>query len=214
MPIVGERGQNLRAADFSDEQTSFPTRVLSMDRPTMSQRLQTPLIQLQSAIDQRVEQEADYASRFLRGSSEAENSLAAALKLVNDQYQSWLDSVTEQQQLAAAQINQEVDDQLTDLQGEHQSESGEIERARNAEREEVESKFQDSSWVANSLLDDTADDSPRRIFERTQFSLQKSREELTTMVSGLKADSQKFADDRGWDREPHFEPTQAPKQLD
>ncbi len=180
----------------------------------MSQRLQTPLIQLQSAIEQRVEQEADYAARFLQGSSETEKSLAAALKLVNDQYQSWLDSVTEQQQLAAAQINHDIDDQLTDLQGEQQSESGEIERARTAEREEVESKFQDSSWVANSLLDDTADDSPRRVFERTQFSLQKSREELTTMVSGLKADSQKFADERGWNREPHFEPTQAPKQLD
>ena len=96
----------------------------------MSQRLQTPLIQLQSAIDQRVEQEADYAARFLRGSSETEQSLAAALKLVIDQYQTWLDSVTEQQQLAASQINQEVDDQLVDLQGEHQSESGEIERAR------------------------------------------------------------------------------------
>ena len=180
----------------------------------MSHRLQTPLIQLQSAIDQRVGLEADYASRFLRGSSETEQALAAALKHVHDQYQTWLDSFTEQHQLAVSQIHQSIDDQLTDLQGQHQSECGEIERARTVEKDEVEAKFQDSSWVANSLLDDTADDSPRRLFEKTQFSIQKSREELTTMVTGLKADSQKFAEERGWNHEPHFEPTQAPRQLD
>lgn len=180
----------------------------------MSHRLQTPLIQLQSAIDQRVAQEADYAERFLRGPSETEKSLAVALKHVNDQYQTWLDSVTEQHQLAVSQIHQDTNDQLTDLQGQHQSEASEIERTRTVEKDEVETKFQDSSWVANSLLDDTADDSPRRLFERTQFSIQKSRDELTTMVTGLKADSQTFADERGWNREPHFEPTQAPKQLD
>jgi DNA segregation ATPase FtsK/SpoIIIE, S-DNA-T family len=180
----------------------------------MSHRLQTPLIHLQSAIDQRVAQEADYAERFLRGPSETENSLAAALKRVNDQYQTWLDSVTEQQQLAASQIHQSIDDQLIDFQGQHQSELGEIERARTAEVDEVEAKFHDSSWVANSLLDDTADDSPRRLFEKTQFSIQKSREDMTTLVNGLKADSQTFAEERGWNREPHFEPTQAPRQLD
>ena len=180
----------------------------------MSHRLQIPLIQLQSAIDQRVNLETEYAERFLRGPSETEKSLAAALKQVNDQYQTWLDSVTEQEQLAATQIHQSIDDQLIDLQGQHQSESGVIEQARTAERDEVETKFQDSSWVANSLLDDTADDSPRRQFEKTQFSIQKSREELTTMVTSLQADSQKFAESRGWNREPHFEPTQAPRQLD
>ena len=180
----------------------------------MSHRLQTPLIQLQSAIDQRVHHEADYAERFLRGPSENEQSLVAALKHVNDQYQTWLDSVAEQQHLAVTQIQQDTNDQLTDLQGQHQSESGEVERARTFEKDEVETKFQDSSWVANSLLDDTADDSPRRLFERTQFSIQKSRDELTTLVTSLKADSQTFADERGWNREPHFEPTQAPKQLD
>ena len=180
----------------------------------MSKRLQSPLIQLQSAIEQRVDQEADYAARFLGGASETEKSLVWALQQVDDQHRVWLQSITEQHALAASEINQTIDDHLINAQSERQMESGEIERACDVEKDEIETRFQESTWVATSLLDDTAEDSPRRQFERTQFSIQKSREDLTTLVSGLKADSQTLAAERGWNQEPHFEPQPAPKQLE
>ncbi len=180
----------------------------------MSNRLQGPLIQLQSSIGERTRQEADYAGRFLQGPSETERSLISALQQTNEQYQTWVQSITDHQQQVTAQINDTVNDQRTEAQGLYQSGLAEIERDRNAERDEIEAKLEDSTWVATSLLDDTAEDSPRRQFERTQFSIQKSREELTTLMTGFKADSQALMDERGWNREPHFEPTQAPRQID
>ncbi len=180
----------------------------------MSHRLQSPLILLQTAIEMRVDQEADYAARFLQGPSETEKSLTTAMQLVESQYHAWQQSMTDQQQVAASQIQQDIDDQLIDALGEHQSESGEVERQRTLEKDEVEAKFQDSTWVASSLLDDTADDSPRRQFEKSEFSIEKSREELTSLVSGLKADALHLTEERGWSREPQFEPQPAPKQLE
>lgn len=180
----------------------------------MSQRLQSPLVQLQSAIDQRVHQESEYATQFLQGPTESEQALRASLQQVDDQHQVWLAAVAEQHQTAIDQINQAIDDQLADLHAEHQTEFNTIEAARTSEREEIEAKYQDSAWVATSLLDDTAEDSPRRQFEKTQFSIQKSRDDLSTLMSGLKSDAQSLMEQRGWTYDPHFEPTSAPKTLD
>ena len=180
----------------------------------MTQRLQSPLLQLQSAIDQRVQHEADYATQFLQGPTESEQALRAALQQIDEQHQTWLTSVTEQHQATADQINQTFDDQLADLHAGHQTEFNAIEATRTSEREEIEAKYQDSAWVASSLLDDTAEDSPRRQFEKTQFSIQKSREDLATLVSGIKSDAQALMEQRGWTYDPHFEPTSAPKALD
>ncbi len=180
----------------------------------MSQRLQSPLNQLQSAINQRVHQESDYAVQFLQGPSESEQTQRATLQQIDEQHQAWLTAVAEQHQATANQINQGIDEQLADLHAQHQSEFNSIEAARNAEKDEVESKYEDSSWVASSLLDDTAEDSPRRQFEKTQFSIQKSREDLITLISGLKSETLAVMEPRGWTYDSHFEPTSTPKAID
>ena len=180
----------------------------------MSDKLQTPLIQLQGAIDQRVQQEAEFAARYLQGTSDAEKALVAAIKQIQDQRQTWLDGLDQHYQQAAAAVTSEIDDQLIDAEGQFQAETGDISRARDAERDEVESKFQDSTWVTSSLMDDTADDSPKREFEKLQFSIEKQREELSSIVSTLGADAQSLMDQRGWNQDVHFDPPQAPKALD
>ena len=180
----------------------------------MSEKLQTPLIQLQGAIDQRVQQEAEFAARFLQGTSDEEKALSAAIKLLQDQRQTWLDGLEQHYQQAASSVTDEINDLLIDAEGQFQAATGDIARARDAERDEVESKFQDSTWVTSSLMDDTADDSPKREFEKLQFSIEKQREELSKIVSTLEADAQALMDSRGWSREIPFEPPQAPKALD
>src|SRR5690606_17040282 len=45
------------------------------------------------------------------------------------------------------------------------------------ERNRIEQQRNDSTWVVSSVLDDSADDSPARTFERFQNLLQKSRED-------------------------------------
>ena len=104
----------------------------------MSQRLQSPLVQLQSAIDQRVQQESEYAAQFLQGPPESELALRANLQQMDDQHQVWQAAVAEQHQAAIDQINQTIDDQLADLHAEHQTEFNTIEATRTSEREEVE----------------------------------------------------------------------------
>ena len=180
----------------------------------MSDKLQTPLIQLQGAIDQRVQQEAEFAARFLQGTSDDEKALSAAIKLLQDQRQTWLDGLDQHYQQAASVVADEINDLLIDAEGQFQAASGDMARARDAERDEVESKFQDSTWVTSSLMDDTADDSPKREFEKLQFSIEKQREELSTIVSTLATNAQALMDSRGWNREIPFEPPQAPKALD
>lgn len=180
----------------------------------MSDQLQSPLIQLQGAIQQRVQQEAEFAARFLQGPNEAEQTLATSLKQVEEQRRTWLEGLEEHHQQMAAQIRGEIDDQSIEAEGLFQSESGQINRDRDAERDDVESKFQDSTWVTSSLLDDTADDSPKREFEKTQFSIAKFREDLQSIVATVGADAQSLMDQRGWNRDVHFEAPQAPKALD
>jgi S-DNA-T family DNA segregation ATPase FtsK/SpoIIIE len=180
----------------------------------MSDQLQTPLIQLQGAIDQRVQQESDFTARFLQGPSDAEKSLVAAIRQIEGQRQTWLDGLDQHYQQAAAQVNDEINDQLIDAEGQFQSETGEISRVLDAERDEVESKFQDSTWVTSSLMDDTADDSPKREFEKLQFSIEKQREELASIVTTLGTESQDLMDQRGWNREILFEPPTVPKALE
>ena len=113
----------------------------------MSEKLQTPLIQLQGAIDQRVQQEAEFAARFLQGTSDEEKALSAAIKLLQDQRQTWLDGLEQHYQQAASSVTDEINDLLIDAEGQFQAATGDIARARDAERDEVESKFQDSTWV-------------------------------------------------------------------
>lgn len=180
----------------------------------MSDRLQEPLLRLQSAINLRTRAEVDYAERFQRGPTDEEQTLIVTLRQLDQQFQDWEQSLTEQATLTAEQIQQTAADQLHEADSRHHSERFDIDQQRDAERDDVESRFQDSTWVTTSILDDTAEDSPRRQFEKTQGAITKSREDLTSLVAGLKSEAQTLFERCGWTREAHFEPLQLARQLD
>ena len=89
---------------------------------------------------------------------------------------------------------------------EHLSTLREIESRYSREVAEVEARYHDSSWVTTSVLDDTAEDSPRRQFERATQLRERVKEQQSAEWTGLEAAFRALADERGWRDTPQPEP--------
>jgi len=105
-------------------------------------------------------------------------------------------------------------EQFSAIESRYRREVKEVERIRGDERKAVEQQFNDSTWVTTSVLDDTAENSPRRQFERFKTLLVKAREEQYTEHAILDATVHEFAQTRGWDGGPPEEPRNVPRTRD
>ncbi len=83
-----------------------------------------------------------------------------------------------------------------------------------AERNDIEHRYNESTWVTSSVLDDTAEDSPKRQYERFKGTLLKTRDEQAMEVEALDALAKEFAESRHWAGALPTEPTAVLKNRD
>jgi DNA segregation ATPase FtsK/SpoIIIE, S-DNA-T family len=81
----------------------------------------------------------------------------------------------------------------------HASTVREIEQEADQALASLERQREDSEWIVSSVLDDSADDSPLREFEKFKTLLQKAREEQEAEWSDIEGDCRKLMEQRGWD---------------
>ncbi|SFI17562.1 FtsK/SpoIIIE domain-containing protein [Planctomicrobium piriforme] len=84
----------------------------------------------------------------------------------------------------------------------HRRRVQEIESRAAKAQQELEKQKNDSAWVVSSVLDDTAEDSPAREFERFKALLTKSREDQVTEWTHLLDAVNQVLAERGWTGKP------------
>ncbi|HWL07501.1 MAG TPA: FtsK/SpoIIIE domain-containing protein [Planctomicrobium sp.] len=141
---------------------------------------ETQLAELQQGLDQEETTRRQRLDVLL----EKQNQALATLQ---SKYDSTLASVTNhfQSQLEAIDLS-------------HHQRLKEIVETARREQEQLERQKEDSTWVVSSILDDTAEDSPAREYERFKALLLKSREEQSSEWTALKETVSQLFTERGW----------------
>ncbi len=166
------------------------------------------------AIRRRVAAEREHRVPFPEGLDPRQSEL-----------QQHLSSLTAEFERLSSRHEQTVADQLAEIEASFNSRQDELDREhrdilRQIEREfrqqhtEVEQQYQDSTWVASSVLDDTAENSPRRQFEKFKSLLLKAREEQIAEWSDLDAAFKAATERARWQGGPPTEPQEAPADRD
>ena len=89
-----------------------------------------------------------------------------------------------------------------------------VRREAQQETERVTAQHEDSRWVATSVLDETADESPKRQFERIRQSLDNSLQQQRSAIASLQTELNDIAEAKGWSVEPLEPPETDARDLD
>ncbi|MEZ6058218.1 MAG: FtsK/SpoIIIE domain-containing protein [Planctomycetaceae bacterium] len=169
---------------------------------------------LHQAVAQRQKGEQVLRERFLEGPSADESALRQRLSQLQDerdQLRGQLEAVSAQERaerLASYQSQLEV------VEMAHREASSEIALRFDTELAEIEQTLTDSTWVATSVLDDTADDSPKRLFDKFKTLLHKEREGQVAQWTELNNGFETLTNRYKWEARPLPEPTNPPENRD
>ncbi len=172
------------------------------------------LSDLQQAIDDRRRAEQALVNEFGAVEDAQERSLRRALDQLASQRESELTAIDTEYAAAVEQLRNQSDSEIDDARSWHDDVVREIERRYGSQRDEVERTYHDSSWVVSSVLDDTAEDSPRRQFERFRQLRERSREQQVADWEALDAGWRALVEERGWRASPVSEPAESPRTCE
>lgn len=175
-------------------------------RPQFGQPYVALVSRFQEAIDERGRLEEQLAAETSGVEDEEERRLARELADIRAARGAALaDLDAEFERIHGAAVD-EFDSIEATERSEHLATLREIEGRYSREAAEVEARYHDSSWVTSSVLDDTAEDSPRRQFERATQLRERVKEQQTAEWSALEGAYQALAEERGWGLTPLPEP--------
>lgn len=194
---------------------SVPERRQSKrSRRLMLSRYPEMLSDLQRAIAAREKSEQENSEQFQLTHDPQLRSYQDAIRATMRQR----DEILEQLQADHVRFREEREsafaEQLDEIEREYRQAARKIKESRQQELEEVTTQHRDSTWVTTSVMDDTAEDSPKRQFERFKTLLLKARDEQIAEVSALDAEVNEFAASRNWEGGPPTEPTSPPRTRD
>jgi len=136
------------------------------------------LSNFEHSIQRRIADE-ERLRQFTTAPDQQEVQLRAALSQLTASRDAQLEAVNQEYTQSRDVIQAEFDHQLQRAEAEHLQTMNNIETSAVRSRTSVEQKKEDSTWIVNSVLDDSADDSPARIYERFKAQTHKSREDQT-----------------------------------
>jgi hypothetical protein len=188
---------------FEPVTTSDPTNLLI-----------DPLRDFQEAIAARARGEQTLAEQFGASSDPQEVALSAAVQELDEAHALELaeleqqiarrrDAVVERHRSAGSQIRAELSARIAGIQ----------QQARD-ETERLSRKYEDSRWIATSLVDETAEDSPKRQYERDMARLDKTGESLQLTLETLLQEVHEVMSPRGWTGELDVQQDARPGGLD
>ncbi|MCA9087667.1 MAG: hypothetical protein KDA90_03420 [Planctomycetaceae bacterium] len=166
------------------------------------------------AIQERAAAEQTLQDTFGHGPDSTEQELFAAAQRAETERATELESLARQQAAAEDEIDARCNTDLSELQSAQRALLHQIESRASGELTSLEQQKSDSSWVVTSVLDDTADDSPKREFERFKSQIHKLREEQIAEWTDIDQDFKAIVEERRWSGPPPIEPEQAPKSRD
>ncbi|MEZ6050012.1 MAG: FtsK/SpoIIIE domain-containing protein [Planctomycetaceae bacterium] len=160
------------------------------------------LLRLEADIAQRTQSEQAFVSQF--GSSIDPELEALEQKLSDVVNRQSVQAAELQEQFASRrrEIESEHLSQRNTVKSEHEAELSRVRREAQQETDRVNAQHEDSRWVATSVLDETADESPKRQFERVRQSLDKSLEQQQSQIASLQTQLHEIAESRGWSVDP------------
>ncbi|MCA9053091.1 MAG: hypothetical protein KDA75_04605 [Planctomycetaceae bacterium] len=183
--------------------------------PPTTMREYAPLFDdFQSSVARRVAAERDLAKRFPAGEDEQERKLHRELSDLSERREAELAELSEEFARRRAELQQRIGGHLHAIDFANREALREIERRLNEESAEIESRYQDSTWVTSSVLDDTSEDSPKRKFDKYKTLLLKSREDQIAVWTELESTFQTLAERYGYRGSPPTEPEHPPEDRD
>lgn len=141
-------------------------------------------------------------------------SLQSQLQTVQQLEQAELLQIEQEYSAVHAEFTHQFQEELANLQQAYGSIVQSIRAAADQEAAQLERQRSDSEWVVSSVLDDQAEDSPVRLFEKYESNLQKTREEQQGLLDSLQQQFVELAQQRGWKASPADAPSQKIKTRD
>ncbi len=158
--------------------------------------------------------EQTFASQFGSGIDPEQEALAQRLADVVDKQSVQEAELKEQFATQRREVESEHLSQRNAAKSKHEATMSRVRREAQQETDRVNAQHEDSRWVATSVLDETADESPKRQFERIRQSLDKSLEQQQSQVAALKLEFQEIAEARGWSPDPLAPPDTDARDLE
>lgn len=107
-----------------------------------------------------------------------------------------------------------LDEQHAGDRQQHESTLRDIERQYAEDSAELESRYSDSAWVMSSVMDDSAESSPKRQFERFESQQERTRDQQTALWTALESAYAALASERRWPDVEAAPPEQPPRSGD
>jgi ABC-type multidrug transport system fused ATPase/permease subunit len=174
----------------------------------------SPLESFQHAIEDRVLSEQGLAEEFGSGPDETERSLAQLLAEADALRDTELSETERNWQQLQQEIQQRYAAQLEQLEQEHRRILREVNSQADAALAELQQQKHDSEWVLTSVLDDTAEGSPKRELERFKSTIHNLREEQHTLWSDVEEKFRAARESRRWQGPPAVEPEAHPQHRE
>ncbi len=153
---------------------------------------------LEEAAVRRVQSEQAYAARFGSGNDPHQESLARDLAQVIEEHAQQEATLNTQFAEQRSEVETQHSSERDAAKAEHEATISRTRREARVETERVNLQHEDSSWVAASVLDDTAEESPKRQYDRIRATLAKTREQQQAECAAICETMQEIMDARGW----------------
>jgi hypothetical protein len=168
------------------------------------------LREFQSAIDERLRAEQELIDVYGLPEDEQERRLRRSLQEAEAARSEAVGATDAEYDRLRCEAEAECQSTEERQRTEHLARTREIEARFAGELAELEQKYHDSSWVASSVLDDSAEDSPLRVFERSRQLLERSQENQSAQLAELEGAYRSLAEERRWRGAPPPPPPDSP----
>lgn len=179
-----------------------------------SSEIAIALRQFETAVARRRAREQEFRETFESIIDSEEVSLEQQLQQVVEQRDQTLAAHSSEFELVSQELEAYFTQQINEVQQEHDYRVREAEQLANRELQQIDDRHRDSEWVVSSVMDDTAEDSPRRQFERFKQVLLRAREEQSAEWTSLDESFRELVERRRWRDRPPVEPADPPKNRE
>lgn len=168
---------------------------------------------LQREIARRIEAEAALQD-LSQGPDQTEIQLRAQLSRLIQARDAETQQAAEEYEAVRSHLVSEFSSAIAELEAEHRDAVRNIETAAGRAAADLERQRDESAWVVTSVLDDTAEDSPAREFERFKALLQKSKDEQIAEWTNIDTAVRGAMEYWNWSESLPMEPADPPRDRD
>ena len=184
-----------------------------LSQPISQREIDQCVRELQRAVAARRQAEQAIAQEFHQPDDPQRESLRATLNQHDAAHRQLLGRLEDQHQQRRQELIDQFDAEQAEAVSECREVRNEIERQANDEVSDLTRQHEDARWVAQSVLDETSEDSPKRRYDRVRTQLEKSRHQQQQQLEALSSDARSAMEERRWSKQSPPPPESAPRKL-